>query len=277
MLVLKVGGGLSIDRRAFCEDVASLVADGQEVIVVHGGARETNEISERLGKPPRFVTSVSGYSSRFTDEETMEIFAMVYAGKANTAITALLRRLGVNALGMSGVDGGLAQGSRKNVLKVVDEGRPRVLRGDHSGRVERVNGSLLRLLLQEGYTPVVSPPAISHAGEVINVDGDRMAAAFAGALKVDDLVIFTDRPGLLRDPDCEDSLIDGICAEELDGATEYAQGRMRVKLLAAREALGAGVSRVTLADGRRDRPVRRALAGEGTTITASPGERVVAR
>ncbi|MFO8060173.1 MAG: [LysW]-aminoadipate kinase [Bacillota bacterium] len=279
MLVLKIGGGLTIDRGAFCRDAASLVREGRQVVLVHGGSAETDEVSLRLGKPPRFVTSVSGYRSRLTDEKTMEIFSMVYAGKLNTAYTSLLRQLGVNALGLSGVDGGLAAAQRKEALKIVEDGRRRVLRGDRSGRIERINGSLLRLLLREGYVPVVSPPAISRRGEVLNVDGDRMAAAIAGELGAEVLVMFTDRPGFLRDPDCEESLIERVSAEDLEEMGECARGRMRIKLLAAREALDAGVSRVIIADGRRtESPVRSALAGEGTVIAAAKsGERAWAR
>ena len=86
MLLVKVGGSLGIDYDSVCEDLASIVHSGQQVILVHGGSAETNLLSEQLGKPPRMVTSVSGYESRYTDQETLEIFKMVYCGKMNKGI-----------------------------------------------------------------------------------------------------------------------------------------------------------------------------------------------
>ena len=86
MIVVKVGGSLGIDYDAVCSDLASIVKAGRQAILVHGGSAETNRVSEKLGKPPRMVTSVSGYESRYTDRETLEIFEMVYCGKMNKGI-----------------------------------------------------------------------------------------------------------------------------------------------------------------------------------------------
>src|SRR5881396_3350805 len=105
MMVVKVGGSPGINYEAVCSDLAAIVKTGLQVILVHGGSAETNLVSERLGKPPRMVTSVSGYESRYTDRETLEIFEMVYCGKINKGIVERLQRQGVNAVGLSGIDG----------------------------------------------------------------------------------------------------------------------------------------------------------------------------
>jgi len=102
MIVVKVGGSEGVNLELVCQDVAELVKAGEKVILVHGGSHETDVISTRLGKPPRTVTSVSGYESRYTDRETLEIFTMVYAGKVNKLVVEQLQRLGVNAIGLSG-------------------------------------------------------------------------------------------------------------------------------------------------------------------------------
>ena len=129
MIVIKVGGGEGVDTESVCQDVAALVKQGQEVVLVHGGSHETNVISEKLGHPPQFVTSVSGHSSRYTDRETLEIFVMVTAGKINKLLVERLQQLGVNAFGLSGVDGRLLEGRRKSSLQIREGGKRKILRG----------------------------------------------------------------------------------------------------------------------------------------------------
>ncbi len=142
-----------------------------------------------------------------------------------------------------------------------------VLKDDHTGRVDQANVSLIHLLLENGYLPVISPPAISYEGEAINVDGDRAAAVLAKALGADRLLILSNTPGFLKKVDDEESLIRKLDADGIDEAIEtYAQGRMKKKLLGAKEALAEGVRRVILGDGRIPNPVTAALQGAGTVI-----------
>lgn len=267
MIVIKAGGNGSLNMEAVCKDVAELLRQGQEVILVHGGSHETNVISEKLGHPPRFVTSVSGHSSRYTDRETLEILAMVAAGRINKLLVERLQQLGVNALGLSGLDGRLLEARRKSSLRIVENGRRKVLRGEYSGKIEHVNAELLQTLLKAGYLPVVAPLAISYEGEGLNVDGDRVAAAIGSALQAEKVIILSNVPGLLRDFPDEKTLIPCISRERAEEHLErYAQGRMKRKILGAIEALRDGVGQVILADGRVSQPLRRALAGQGTVI-----------
>lgn len=267
MIIVKVGGGEGVDTESVVVDVAELVKQGRQVVLVHGGSHETNVISEKLGHPPRFVTSVSGHSSRYTDRETLEIFVMVTAGKINKLIVERLQQLGVNAVGLSGIDGRLLEGKRKAFLRIKEGGKRKILRGEYSGVIEKVNAGLLTMLLDAGYTPVVAPQAISYESEALNVDGDRAAGAIAAALNADTLVILTNVPGLLRDVEDESSLITHIPQSQAkDYLDRYAKGRMKRKILGAVEALLGGVSQVILADGRVDQPVQSALAGNGTVV-----------
>ncbi len=267
MIVIKVGGGEGVDLESVCVDVAELIKQGQQVLLVHGGSHETNQISETLGHPPRFVTSISGHSSRYTDRETLEIFVMVTAGKINKLLVERLQQLGVNAVGLSGIDGRLLEGRRKPSLRIVEDGKRKILHGEYSGVIEKVNAGLLTTLMDAGYMPVIAPQAISYESEALNVDGDRAAAAIAAALNAETLVILTNVPGLLREVEDEESLIDEIpqarAEEYLD---RYAAGRMKRKVLGATEALKEGVGQVILADGRLEKPVSTALEGHGTVI-----------
>lgn len=267
MIVIKVGGSEGIDYDAVCADVADLVDAGQQLILIHGGSHLTNQVATALGHPPQFVTSPSGYSSRLTDRATLEIFEMVYCGQVNKNIVERLQRRGINSIGLSGIDGRLWQGTRKKAIRVLENGRMRIIRDSHTGRVEQVNTTLLRDLMQVGLLPVLTPPAISYDGEAMNVDGDRAAAATAAALGATDLIILSNTPGLLRDFPDESSLIQAVKREEIEQVTQtHAQGRMRIKLLGAQEALAGGVRRVVLSDGRCPQPLHHALAGDGTVI-----------
>jgi acetylglutamate/LysW-gamma-L-alpha-aminoadipate kinase len=169
-------------------------------------------------------------------------------------------------VGLSGLDGRLLEGKRKDSIKIVENGRRRVLRDDFTGTVETVNTSLLTLLLDNGYLPVVTPPAISTEGVAINVDGDRAAAIIASSLRAEELIILSNVPGLLRDFPDESTLIPRIEPARAQEFMAHAQGRMRIKVLGAMEAIEQGVGKVIFADGRVTQPVRGALAGRGTVI-----------
>jgi acetylglutamate/LysW-gamma-L-alpha-aminoadipate kinase len=262
-LVVKIGGSAGVTTLNIAREIAQCVAKGQRIVVVHGGSDLTNTLSERLGHPVRTITSPGGMVSRYTDSETLGIYAMAVAGQINTELVACLQRQGVNALGLAGVDGRLLLARRKSVVRAVTpEGRTQVLRDDYTGRIEQVNAALLLQLLDAGYTPVIAPLALSWEGERLNVDGDRAAAAVATALKADTLVIMTNVPGLLTNPADNMTLIRTIPAEKLAEFMQYAQGRMRKKLLGAQEALQDGVSQVCIGS----TSLLNVLDGAGTTI-----------
>lgn len=267
MIIVKVGGSAGIDYDALCSDVAALHKDGQALIVVHGGSAETNRVAEALGHPPRFVTSPSGYTSRFTDRRTLEIFEMVYCGLQNKGIVERLQKLGVNAVGLSGLDGRILEGRHKDKVRSLEDGKIKILRGDHTGTVERVNTELLTLLLSNGYLPVLTPPGSSYEGVALNVDGDRAAAALAVAFQAEALLLLSNVPGLLRSFPDEASLIREIPAGEVEAFMAFAHDRMKKKVLGAAEAVQGGVKRVVFGDARVRNPVSAALAGQGTVVS----------
>ena len=266
MLVVKIGGGSGIQITPTVADLTDLIRAGGKVVLVHGASGETNVLAERLGKAPRFVTSVSGLESRYTDRETLEIFEMVYCGKGNKALVEAFQMRGVNAVGLSGLDGRIFEGKRKDTITILESGKRKVLRGDYTGKVERVNLSLVTLLLDQGYLQVLCPPAASYEGEAVNVDGDTAAALLAAALKADEFLMLSNVPGLLRDLRNRDSLVARIPAKAVEEFMPLAQGRMKRKLMAAAIALQGGVARVILASANVARPVTSALEGRGTVI-----------
>ena len=262
-MVVKIGGGAGVATTNIAREIARCVAGGQRIVVLHGASDLTNALSQRLGHAVRTITSPGGMVSRYTDGETLRIYAMAVAGHINTELVACLQQLGVNALGLAGVDGRLLLAKRKSAIRsVTPGGRVQIVRDDYTGQIEQVNGVLLQQLLDTGYTPVIAPLALSHEGERLNVDGDRAAAAVAAALHADALVIMTNVPGLLANADDYTTLIRTIAADQLPDYMGCAQGRMRKKLLGAQEALQGGVSKVCIGSGS----LLDVLNGAGTTI-----------
>jgi len=265
-IVVKLGGTEGVDFSAICADAAELIKGGQRLVLVHGGSAEANSLGEALGTPPKFITSPSGYTSRYTDRKTLEVFLMAVKGKVNSLLTEQLHGLGLNAFGLCGMDGRLLLAARKEAIQSVENGKRKMIRDDYTGKIEQVNAELLEMLLSAGYLPVIAPVAVSHNGEALNVDADRAAAMVAGALKAETLVLLTAVSGLMeRFPD-ESTLIKTISRERIPAALEMAQGRMKKKVLGSEEALNAGVGRVIIADGRVEKPISSALAGAGTVL-----------
>ncbi|HEY3311413.1 MAG TPA: [LysW]-aminoadipate kinase [Anaerolineales bacterium] len=266
IIVVKLGGTQGVDFSAICADAVEILKTGQKLVLVHGGSAEANALGKALGTPPRFITSPSGYSSRYTDRKTLEVFLMAVNGKVNTLLVEQLQRLGVNAFGLSGLDGRLMQATRKDSIQSVENGKRKIIRDDYTGKIEQVNAALLHLLLAQGFLPVVSPVAVSMQGEALNVDADRAAAMLASALHAGVLVLLTAVPGLMKSFPDEGSLIRQLPKSQLPSALEAAQGRMKKKVLGAEEALQGGVGRVIIADGRILNPISNAIQGNGTVI-----------
>jgi len=266
IIVIKLGGTEGVDFSAICADAAELLAQGQKLVFVHGGSAEANALGEALGMPPKFITSPSGYTSRYTNRETLEVFLIAVNGKVNSLLTEQLHGLGINAFGLSGMDGRLMIATRKDAIQSVENGKRRIIRDDYTGKIEHVNVALLEMLLNSGYLPVIAPVAVSHKGEALNVDADRAAAMVASAVKAETLVLLTAVPGLMKNFPDESTVIRQLPQNQLPTALEAAQGRMKKKVLGADEALKGGVGKVIIADGRIANPISGALAGNGTVI-----------
>ncbi len=264
--IVKLGGTEGVDFSAICADAAEFLKSGQKLVFVHGGSAEANALGEALGAPPKFITSPSGYTSRYTDRKTLEIFLMAVNGKVNSLLVEQLQQLGINAFGLSGLDGRLMVARRKDAIQSVESGKRKIIRDDYTGKIEHVNGRLLLALLEMGFLPVMAPVAVSEKGEALNVDADRAAAMVASALKAETLLLLTAVPGLLEKFPDASTLIRQLPASRLSAALEIAQGRMKKKILGAEEALRGGVGRIIIADGRVEKPISSALAGNGTVI-----------
>jgi len=266
-IVVKLGGTEGLDYTAICTDIAKIIEAGHSIVVVHGGSAETNQLGEMLNIPQRTIVSPSGHTSRYTNLETLEVFIMAVNGKINTKLVQGLQKQGLNAFGLSGIDGRLIHAERKKTIISIENGKKRVIRDDMSGKITHVEQNLLSILVENNYIPVIAPLAISPDGEILNVDADRVAAHITNSIQADLLILLTAVPGILKNFPDENSLIKTLKINQLDDViSKVVQGRMKKKVLAAKEALLGGVEKIIITDGRVNSPITKALKGNGTWI-----------
>jgi acetylglutamate kinase len=233
--VVKLGGN-ELDQPAWLEVCARALVSLDPVVVVHGGGRAVSAWSERLGLP---VEKRDG--RRVTTPEVAEVVELVLAGPLNRRVVAALRRAGLDAVGLSGVDGGLLTARR------ADSGTEL----GHVGEIVQVRAALLESFLLAGLTPVIAPmaPAAGDgAATPLNVNADDAAAAIAGALHTAELLLVSDIPGVQVDGVVQ-PVLDGVEIESLIESGAASEG-MAAKLRAAVAALRAGARAVRVGDRR---------------------------
>jgi len=265
LIVVKVGGSiLGGVASELVSDIKNVLSKNR-IVLVHGGGKEVTKIASKMGKKQEFVVSPDGFSSRYTDKETIEIFTMVMAGSINKKIVSILQRQGISGVGLSGLDGLLMRAKRKKRLVIVDErGRKRVIDGGYTGKISEVNVPLLRLLINNDYVPVIAPIAMGEEFDPLNLDGDRAAAYVAGALKADRLILLTDVKGLILDG----KLVQKLSLSEVKEILPKIGRGMITKVYAAMEALNQGVGKVLISPGLEKLPISSSLKNEcGTVIS----------
>ncbi len=262
-LIVKIGGGAAINHAGVVADLAEL---DRPFVAVHGANALRDQLARDLNRPRRVIESVSGYQSVYTDESMIELMMMAYSGLANKRLVAQFQQAGVNAVGLSGLDGRLIAGRRNRGVRV-RQGQKKVLIRDLSGKPSEVNIALLELLLAHGYAPVITVPILDERGEAVNTENDEIVALLRDALDADRVIHLIEAPGLMARPEDADSLAPRLAAADLDAWEARVEGRMRRKLLALRKLFRHGAPTVHIADGRVERPIQAALAGAGTVIT----------
>ena len=263
MITIKIGGSVVDDLHPSVVDDIKKIAQSEGVILVHGGGKEVTKVTKQLGKEPKFVVSASGIKSRYTDKETANIFTMVMSGRINKTIVRMLQKSGVNAIGLSGVDGMAIQADRKKKLIITNEkGRKQIIDGGYTGKIKKVNSELIKSLLDMGYTPVISPIAMSEEFDFLNVDGDRAAAYVAGGIKSDRVLFVTNVDGLLMD----DKVVNELTYEKAKEILPTIGPGMEKKILASTEALEMGVKEALIANGQKENPISSAINHDNCTV-----------
>lgn len=268
MLLIKIGGGQETNFEAISRDIANIANNSNEqIIFVHGANAARDQLAEDLNSPTKRIVSPSGMTSVHTDERAIEILTMAYAGLINKRWVSHFLKSDVKAVGLSGIDGELLVGQRKKVL-ISQVGDKKVLiRNTYTGRVNQVNTDLLNILLNGGYLPVITQPAVTKDGVMINTDNDLNSALIASQMNVEKMVVLFEAPGMMRDINDSNSIIRKISRDQLLDMLQYAKGTMKKKVLGAMEALDNGVKEIYWGDSRIKDPISNALRGNGTIIS----------
>ena len=262
MILIKIGGGESINLDAVIADLAEI---DEAKLIVHGANVLRDQLAQKLGMEKTVLTSVSGYSSVFSDQDAIDVILMSYAGLRNKKIVELCQRSGMNAVGLTGLDGRLVQGQRNQGIRVREGGKTLIKR-DLSGKPREINSDLLKLLLDNDYLPVLTIPIVDEKGFAINSENDDIVVQMAQALDIETVVQLIEAPGFLDDPNDDNSLVAQMTPAELEAREARVEGRIKRKLLALTRLSRGGKTRVIIADGRGEHPVADALNGNGTTI-----------
>jgi len=262
LILVKIGGGESINLEAVIADLAKL--DGP-FIIVHGANVLRDQLAVKLGFEKTVLTSVSGYTSVFSNQDALDVIMMSYAGLRNKRIVELAQRVGINAVGLTGLDGRLVQGERNKGIRVRENGKTLIKR-DLSGKPRSINTNLMGLLVDNGYRPVLTIPIVDENGFAINSENDDIIVQLAAALEIETVIQLIETPGFLDDPADEATLVERMSLAELDAREAQVKGRIKRKLLALKRLCSSGETRVIIADGRGDHPIDDALNGKGTHI-----------
>src|SRR3982751_3121677 len=241
--VVKLSGKVTEDQEnltSLAEELALLHQVGIRITVVHGGGKQLSDLAKQLGVEQTIIEG-----RRVTDDATLEMAKMIFAGKINTDILAALRQRGIEAVGLSGVDGNIVQAERrppKEILNRETGERERVDFG-HVGDVVEINVRLLCVLLDQGYLPVVSSLGADSEGMIFNINADTIASEIAVRLEAEKLILLSDVDGILLRAGETDTKVSRLTSMEAEALIEQgkASGGMIPKLQSITALLHRGV------------------------------------
>ena len=247
-LVIKYGGNAMVDedlKNSFARDVVLMKAVGINPIIVHGGGPQIGQLLERIGKESHFVAGM-----RVTDTETMDMVEMVLGGQVNKSIVSLINNHGGRAVGLTGKDGGMIRAEKLHispddpavdVSEVIDLG--------HVGNVRSIDTSVVDMLVNSDFIPVIAPIGVGENGQSYNINADLVAGKLAEVLKAEKLILLTNTAGLL---DKNGELLTGLDAGQVNKLIDEGiiYGGMLPKISCALAAVNSGVSSAHIIDGR---------------------------
>lgn len=270
--VVKLGGAVADEKAGLsglAQDLALLHTVGINICIVHGGGPQATQLAERLGHKSEFIEG-----RRVTDEATLEIAKMVFAGKISLDILGALRAEGLKAVGLSGVAGDIIHAKRREPAPYKDPatGVTRIVDMGHVGDIVSVDTKLLSVLMESGFVPVVNSLGADAKGNVLNINADTVAWRLAVDLKAEKFLFMTDVDGILRDKSDPRSLISRISVAQIERLIKRGKiaGGMIPKVRACIDALKGGVQRVHILNGNTEHTLLLELftkRGAGTLIT----------
>jgi len=266
MILIKVGGGEKINWDYIALDLKEILKK-EKVILIHGANAVRDKIAKKLKYPTKIIVSPSGIPSVLTDSKAIDIFLMAYAGLVNKRIVEKLQSYGINAVGLCGVDGRIFEGKRKKAILASYGKKIKLINDTYTGKIEKFNSNLIKILIKSGYTPLITPPGISEDNKIINFDSDLVLALIAKDFNIKKIIFLFEEKGLLKDFNNKKSLIKKIDKNKLYNFLESAQGRMKKKILGVKKVFEeTKVKKVLFGDGTIKNPIFKTLKEEGTVI-----------
>ena len=247
-IVLKYGGAAMADealQSSFAKDVVLMKLVGMNPVVVHGGGPQIGEALARIGKKTEFIDGM-----RVTDRETMDVVEMVLGGLVNKQIVNLIGRHGGRAVGLTGKDGNLIRASKLTVRRDSPElDAPEIIDMGHVGEVTHIDASVVDMLIQGDFIPVIAPIGIDEDGHSYNINADLVAGKLAETLNAEKLILLTNTPGVL---DADGELLTRLSVGDVEKLVtdQVVEGGMLPKVRCALGAVNNGVTTVTISDGR---------------------------
>jgi acetylglutamate kinase len=265
--VVKFSGKVTEDKEnllSLAEELALLHQVGIRICVVHGGGKQLSELAKKLGV---VQTVIEG--RRVTDDDTLDLAKMIFRGKINTEILASLRKRGIHAVGLSGIDGGVIKAQRRPPKDIVNKetGETETVDFGHVGDVVEVDARLINLLLENGYLPVVSSLGADDEGKVYNINADTIASEIAAELRAEKLILLSDVNGIYLDEKDENSKISQLSAAEAEDLIKSgkATGGMVPKLQSLISLLRRGLRSAHVINGaQRNALLSEVFTDEGT-------------
>jgi acetylglutamate kinase len=263
-IVIKYGGNAMVDehlKSSFARDIVLMKSVGMNPIVVHGGGPQISKTLDKIGKDSEFISGM-----RVTDSETMDVVEMVLGGLVNKEIVNLIHQHGGHSIGLTGKDGRLITAKK---LKSKIEPTSEIIDLGHVGEVDQIDVSVIELLLEGDFIPVIAPIGVGNDGFSYNINADLVAGSIAEALKAEKLILLTNTPGLL---DEKGELLTGLNAKKVNRLIKdgVVHGGMLPKIDCALSAVKDGVNRAHIIDGRVAHAVLLEIftdTGVGTLIT----------
>ena len=260
MYIVKIGGGDDLNLPAIVRGLATVA---EPMIIVHGANGVRDRLADRLGLQKRILTSLSGYTSVYSDESAIDLLMMSYAGLRNKRLVELFHQNGVNAVGLTGLDGGIVRARRNRGIRIEENGRRKLVH-DLSGKPLSVNRKLLDHLLDKDYLPVLTVPLVDEQGCAVNSENDEIVRLLQQTFQAETVLQFIGAPGILRRAADPTTLIPRLDAESCASLESNLEGRIRRKMHALHKLLVDNKVRVLIGDGRGSDPVGDLLNGAGT-------------
>ncbi len=267
--VIKYGGNAMVDedlKVSFARDIVLLKHIGINPVIVHGGGPQIGDLLKRVGKETSFIDGM-----RVTDEETMDVVEMVLGGQVNKDIVGMINQQGGRAVGLTGKDGNLIRAKKLRITKNTPElNASEIIDLGHVGEVESIDTSIVNMLVNDDFIPVIAPIGVDEKGQAYNINADLVAGKLAATLNAEKLILLTNITGLL---DKNDNLLTGLTPSKIDDlvtdGTIY--GGMLPKMASTLDAVQGGVKSAHIIDGRLLHSVLLEIftdTGIGTLITS---------